>query len=220
MGESSRLLAFSQSKQHLTGNVTLPLTFIYPGNRHNSTIDSECEQYYLMCTGDSGTLEPSVSPYYTYKRSNLAGGLNRIIISNITNIDSFKKAVDEYYGLVARWDLQANNGSIAYDTSGNSRNAKINGATWVNNGESLNLVEDIDYNIDRSSGILNISTNYQYNWVNVAWSYGFSYATRASNASEDVMTNLTGFIPWLGIILTVIGAGVVLFFITRSEKGI
>jgi type II secretory pathway component PulF len=41
----------------------------------------------------------------------------------------------------------------------------------------------------------------------------------AQNATDDLVTQFTDFLPWLGIILLVLAAGVVLFFIIRSFAG-
>jgi hypothetical protein len=59
------------------------------------------------------------------------------------------------------------------------------------------------------------------NWpsVRVTYTYTYTESTAASNASDDVVTNLTNFVPWLGIILLVLAAGIVLFFVIRSFTG-
>jgi type II secretory pathway component PulF len=41
----------------------------------------------------------------------------------------------------------------------------------------------------------------------------------AQNATNDIVTQLTDFVPWLGIILLVLAAGIVLFFVIRSFSG-
>ena len=41
----------------------------------------------------------------------------------------------------------------------------------------------------------------------------------AANATNDMVNQFTEFVPWLGIILLVLAAGVVLFFVIRSFSG-
>jgi hypothetical protein len=55
--------------------------------------------------------------------------------------------------------------------------------------------------------------------VNVSYSYVYSMDTAASNATDTMITQFVAFLPWLGIILLVLAAGVVLFFVIRSFGG-
>jgi len=41
----------------------------------------------------------------------------------------------------------------------------------------------------------------------------------AANATGDIVDQLVSFVPWLGIILLVLAAGIVLFFVIRSFSG-
>ena len=41
----------------------------------------------------------------------------------------------------------------------------------------------------------------------------------AANATTDIVEQLVDFVPWLGIILLVLAAGIVLFFVIRSFGG-
>jgi len=76
------------------------------------------------------------------------------------------------------------------------------------------------------------STNYTFNgttlngttrsWATILLTYTYSY-TNETTASYTVGTTITNqfvtFLPWLGIILLVLAAGVVLFFVIRSFSG-
>jgi hypothetical protein len=55
--------------------------------------------------------------------------------------------------------------------------------------------------------------------VNISYSYTYSMNTTASDATQTIATQFISFLPWLGIILLVIAAGVVLFFVIRSFTG-
>ena len=56
---------------------------------------------------------------------------------------------------------------------------------------------------------------------NLLFSYPYTYSedTSSSNATGTLITQFVNFLPWLGIILLVLAAGVVLFFIIRSFAG-
>jgi hypothetical protein len=58
-------------------------------------------------------------------------------------------------------------------------------------------------------------------WPNVKVSYTYTYSadTASSNATATMVDQFVDFLPWLGIILLVLAAGVVLFFVIRSFAG-
>jgi len=54
---------------------------------------------------------------------------------------------------------------------------------------------------------------------NVSYTYTWSANNTASDATDTLVTQFVTFLPWLGIILLVLAAGVVLFFVIRSFAG-
>jgi uncharacterized membrane protein len=59
-------------------------------------------------------------------------------------------------------------------------------------------------------------------WPNLSISYTYTYTadTESSNATGTLVNSFVSFLPWLGIILLVLAAGVVLFFVIRSFSGV
>ena len=76
------------------------------------------------------------------------------------------------FNITLQYKLNENQGTIAYDTSGNSNNGTISGATWNNDGVLITLTNLIDYSLAGNIfTILNddlswnqIITNYEDRW--------------------------------------------------------
>ena len=67
-----------------------------------------------------------------------------------------------------------------------------------------------------SAGVMTNATVYTNGNVSVSYTYTYSADTAASNSTGTMTTQFVSFLPWLGIILLVLAAGVVLFFIIRT----
>jgi len=86
--------------------------------------------------------------------------------------------------LLLRLKLNENSGTTAYDVSGNSNDGTISGATWNDDGIWVDLIEGIDYLINRFTGawdLLNqaldrtgVNISYNYNDLNVSFGEGIS----------------------------------------------
>lgn len=70
-----------------------------------------------------------------------------------------------------------------------------------------------------SSGVFTNATAVVWPAVNITYTYTYTADTAASNATQTIVTQFVDFLPWLAIILLVVAAGVVLFFVIRSFSG-
>jgi len=173
--------AFTEIKEVIQGNLSVtPIAFIYPGNQHNDTIDSECGEHYLICTGESSGDQ---QPYYSYKGSDLTGGVHRLLVDNETSIESFRRAVDSFYGLEVGYKMNENQGSVIYDFGDNSNNVSVDGASWENDNSLVSL-NDVDYNVSVDSFTLS-GEDYMFSWVNINWDYS-NVRSLASNTGLTV----------------------------------
>lgn len=67
--------------------------------------------------------------------------------------------------------------------------------------------------------IRNLTSTFADGSWNVTYTYTYSADTSSSTATKTITTQFIAFLPWLGIILLVLAAGVVLFFVIRSFAG-
>ena len=135
--EAQRSYALNSSKQAIIGNLSItPLTFIYPLDQHNSTIDAECATHYTLCTGD---ISVDTNPSFTYKESDLTGGLDRVIIDNGTGITSIYKRIVYPEGQVLQLRLNENQGSTLNDASVGDNDGTLVNGTWGNDSINLDL---------------------------------------------------------------------------------
>lgn len=164
---------FELSKSFLETQLGVTInTYIFPGNSRNSSIDDECLLYYDMCTGNSKLVTSSLTDF-VYKSSNL-GGMFRVQMTNETIVDTSLILQNEFSeinvdeGLISDWNLNENQGTIAYDSSGNSNNGTISGATWNNDGITITLTNLVDYSL---SGNIFTILNDDLSWNQIVTSY-------------------------------------------------
>lgn len=94
------------------------------------------------------------------------------------------------------YKLNSNNGTIAYDSSGNNNHGTISGATWSNDGILVSLIEGVDYTLNTATGLLTLSSDYLYSWIESSWTY--NYRTTQQNY---LVANITG----IFIVLSILG---------------
>jgi hypothetical protein len=70
-----------------------------------------------------------------------------------------------------------------------------------------------------TNGVITNATATVWNNAKITYAYTYSADTASSNATATMVDQFVDFLPWLGIILLVLAAGVVLFFIIRSFAG-
>jgi len=90
--------------------------------------------------------------------------------------------------------------------------------TYMINSSDTAVIADTQYSLS-SAGVVTNATATVYPAVNVSYYYTYSRDTTASNATDTILGQFVNFLPWLGIILLVLAAGVVLFFVIRSFAG-
>jgi len=87
--------------------------------------------------------------------------------------------------------------------------------TLIHNATNGVIITSGNYTVS-SVGVLINATATNWASVNVSYTYTYSADTSSSEATGTLVTQFVAFLPWLGIILLVLAAGVVLFFIIRS----
>lgn len=201
---ATRISVFSKSKNYIIGNTSItPLTFVYPSHLHNSTIDAECALYYTMCTGlGSG----NTAPVFAYKSSDLTGGVDRLLVLNNTDLETFKRNVNRDYGLVLQYDLDENNGTAVYDVGLYQKNGVINGALWRSDGVNRTLVPGYEWNVNGPT-FIQYNPYLEYNWMKINYHQktGSEIATEAAlKTAEGLSRVLIG----IASLLTILGLAV------------
>ena len=182
---TERSTQFTESKIAIDGNISGydTTSWVFPGNSVNKTLQDECQLTYSICSGAGYGFG---SERYVYKTSNISSSeIYRIGVKNDTAIEEFKLGVDIDYGLIGEWNLNENSGTTAYDTSGNSNNGTITGATWNNDGIDNTLTENTDYN--RTGNNFTIM-NSEFAWSEIITNYYYSNILNAT--WQDFSTNL------------------------------
>lgn len=111
-------------------------------------------------------------------------------------------------GLVLKVRLNSNNGTIAYDSSGNNNHGTIVGATWQNDGIYRTLVNGVDYTLNTATGLLTLSSEYLYGWIEVGWEYVYDEGlcvTTIPDIRDKYGLFVTGLIAFISIIGTLVG---------------
>lgn len=197
---------FSVPKQDIIENVGVtPITHIYPYNSRNDSTDLVCKDYFELCFGEAEIINSSLSKILNiYKNSNLTGNneLLRMEVKNssITTFDDFKNAIDIYQEELLNYKLKENQGTTAYDSSGNGNNGTISGATWDNDGINNTLISGVDYTV---SGNTFTIENEQYAWSQITAAYTFATDTIAQSILGDANTNIEDNTSIAGLIMTI-----------------
>jgi len=180
---AQRAVELNQSKWEIYGNISvMPKYFVFPYNIRNETMIGECLGFYDFCSGgDAYTV-----PKWIYQDTSVGSYSEdskfwRMGLSASTDIDLFRGRVLVYPYQLVDLKLNENQGTTAYDVSGNGNNGTILGATWNNDGVNLSLTSEIDYNL--STNIFTI-INDEYAWDQVYASY--EYTTDANSTSSTI----------------------------------
>jgi len=82
------------------------------------------------------------------------------------------------------------------------------------------IIDAANYTVDADTGTIFASTDITAEYNNTAWNitYSFNYGGESCQATLDVIDDLTDFIPWIGIILLVIAAAIVLGIVISSFR--
>lgn len=93
--------------------------------------------------------------------------------------------------------LNEANGTNFFDSSGNGNTGTCTGTscpTWQTDGITRTLVSGVDYTIGLTTGILTLSSDYLYSWVDSSWNYyQIGRVTDANNILLYTSTGINGF---------------------------
>lgn len=188
----------SYSKVRIMQNASFePITFIHPYNDWNLNTMFNCAKNYTLCFGFS---YPAYEIRYLSLKSNFTNGeLRRLEINNITTLSELNWGLNySDYGNTGLFKLNENNGTIAYDASGNGNNGTISGATWQTDGQTR-ILESSDYSISDNGALRLLNSIYSYSLLTVVHS-AYVNDENSSNRSSNTLLNLGGLLAIVGVI--------------------
>ncbi len=115
--------------------------------------------------------------------------------------------------------LNENQGTIAYDVSGNGNNGTITGASWNNDGIRVALTNLVDYSWTTAGvlTLLNIDQIYTQFVFTTAYDYdGTNYYGLGENWFVSFFEDFAG---WIAVIVLVVAAGIVLTIVVKEFTG-
>ena len=148
-----------------------------------------------------------IKTYFSYKNDNITSAqvdnlVRRMSIGNYTDLESFKQAIDPYYGNLIQWKFNEASASKVYDVSGQGNNGTITGATWQDDGINNSLTVDVDYNY--TDNIFQI-LNSEYAWSNLSLSYLYVSNDQAAIDINETIVGIATFSDfWEVIILALV----------------
>jgi len=93
----------------------------------------------------------------------------------------------------------------------------------VNDSATTAIVPTTNYTYNTETGVITYTggaaTGVWYNDSNLNVSYTYNYGGADCEAVENIVEDFTDFIPWIGIILLVVAAAIVLGIVIRSFSG-
>lgn len=92
-------------------------------------------------------------------------------------------------------------------------------AVWASQHGAYNISVPTTNVTVSSTGVVTNATATTYALASVSYTYTYTADTTSSNATTTIVEDFVDFLPWLGIILLVLAAGVVLFIVIRSFAG-
>lgn len=125
---------------------------------------------------------------------------------------------NEYFYMVNYEELlkfSENQGTIAYDVSGNSNDGTITGATWNNTETTIALISAIDYTLVGSNAKFQILDNdLDRTGINVTYTYTTKLKNYARDISNDYTTGVVGFFGSVPIFFTLLAVVVIILIIS------
>ena len=144
-----------------------------------------------------------------------------ILIALILLIDtSIQPYVALQSGGVTLNESGASVNSTGYTLANSSLCGFVASIIAVTNISTLSVPTNIpsaNYTYNAATGVLTNRTATQYNTVNV--SYSFTGGGQSCNALSTVNTQVFNFVPWIGIILLIFAAAIVLGILINSLGG-
>lgn len=100
---------------------------------------------------------------------------NKTVLKFVTGSLNINLLEDEYFYIVDYEEylrLNENSGTIAHDSSTNSNDATINGASWDNDGVLNTLISITDYALNDITGFLEVlNQEYVHSFIVASWMY-------------------------------------------------
>jgi hypothetical protein len=112
--------------------------------------------------------------------------------------------------LTGVFNLNAGEGDVAYDISGNYNNGTIDGADWADDNIDVLLIDNFDYSVDTDSGLFSI-INRARDWTFIEVSY--TYFRYDDNSLESILIKL---IP--GLIMMLVLVMIVRLLMSRNNE--
>ena len=175
-----------------------------------------------MCSGDDIIFSPA--NVFVHKSSNMThNGLVRYESNNETTLfddkSGLSNAIDVRPNNTIQYKLNENQGTIAYDVSGNGNNGTITGASWNNDGIRVALTNLVDYSWTTAGvlTLLNIDQIYTQFVFTTAYDYdGTNYYGLGENWFVSFFEDFAG---WIAVIVLVVAAGIVLTIVVKEFTG-
>jgi len=89
--------------------------------------------------------------------------------------------------------------------------------TEARNATDGTTISTSEYTVDSADGTITNATATTYSDVNLDYTY--DYGGKSCDALDDISSDFQDFVPWIGVILLVIAAAIVLGIVIRSFAG-
>ena len=77
-------------------------------------------------------------------------------------------------------------------------------------------IASTNYTVNADTGTVTATDGAAYNGTNWNVTYTYEYGREGCDALEDITTDFVDFVPWIGVILLVIAAAIVLGIVVKS----
>lgn len=118
-------------------------------------------------------------------------------------------------GLVSKMDLNENSGTTAHDTSGNSNDGIITGATWLTDGILVTLIAITDYTINAATGLFTI-VNTDYSWSELITTWSYAVISDAGSAADSMIDQFANYPALVGLVGTIVLLGLIIGILVVS----
>ncbi len=134
---------------------------------------------------------------------------------NATHDYSIGLFVSNNSAIEQRLPFNENNGTVVHDTSGNSNNGIIDGATWTTDGALKTLVATFDYTLSTTTGLFTI-TNNDYSWAELLTTWSYTVTSDAGGAADSMIDQFANYPALIGLVGTIVFLGLVIGILVVS----
>jgi len=176
--------------------------------------------WYSLNSGEINYTMTNITSEYTHTNTSIGVENYR---ANFYCNDSFNNINDTEFidfrinwggALNATYRFNEGIGTTCYDNT-NDDNGINYGSTYDDDGVDITLTQDTDYT---QSGKTFTIINTNYAWNRILTSYEYETDTKPQEGIEGITESFIDFIPWIGIILLVIAASIVLVLVIINFK--